>query len=114
MANMLLGDLNPLDRAHLVGLTMQPGWKILLQMFEQQCQLATTKVIQLNPEDTGYAQKLANVQINARATNDFCSSILKSIQAHCEALGQERETEKLDTEDAKKVLQTFRNTVVQQ
>jgi hypothetical protein len=111
MAKLLLDDLNPLDRAHVAALTMQPGWAVVVKMFEQACQIAITQVILLSPEDANYNQKLANAQINARATNDFCASILKSIAAHCAAMGEEREAEKEEIENAKKVIETFRNTL---
>ena len=114
MAKLLLDELGPLDRAHLAALTMQPGWPIIVKMFEQACSIATTRVIQLSPEDANYNQKLANAQINARATHDFCASVLKSIAAHCTAVGEEREAEKEAVESAKKIVATFRNTVAQQ
>lgn len=111
MAKLLLEDLNPLDRAHVAALTMQPGWAVVVKMFEQACDIATIRVIQLNPEDVNYSQKLASTQINARATHDFCASVLKSIAAHCTAVGEEREAEKEAVENAKKVVETFRNTL---
>ena len=111
MANFLLSDLTPLDRAHVAALTMQPGWAIVVKMFEEACQIATVKVIQIKPEDANYKQNLANAQINARATNDFCSSVLKSVAAHCKAVGDERQEEREAIENAKKVVETFRNTL---
>lgn len=109
---MLFSELTSLDRAHLVALTMQPGWSILVKMFEQQCEIATVKVIQLDPGVNNYDKQLASLQIAARATNDFCSSVLKSIDAHKEAYRAEKEdgevVPKEAVENAEKMVSTFK------
>lgn len=82
MAKMLLRDLNDQDRSALSNLTLQPGWPIVVKMMQEMCEIATSAVIQCDPGDANYVGKLRSLQGIARATNDFCSSLLKSIDAH--------------------------------
>lgn len=102
MSTMLGREMNPVERAQLLNMTLHPGYKILRLMMDQACDLATAAVIKLNPSSTdNYKEKLVDLQLIARATNDFCSSLVKSIEAHERIGGLER----VEEEDMKVVLE---------
>lgn len=82
MAKMLKRDLTELDRAMLANLTLQPGWKIMRAMFEEMCDIATSAAIQVDPISENYITRLKTLQMQARVTNDVCSSILRSVETH--------------------------------
>lgn len=80
MAKMLLRDeLTDIEKAELANMTLHPGFAVLQRMMAEHCKLSTEEVIKLNPMLDGYERKLALLQTTARATNDFCSSVLASI-----------------------------------
>jgi hypothetical protein len=79
-AKMLLRDeLTDVEKAELANMTLHPGFQVLKRMMAEHCQNTTEAVIKLDPMVDGYERKLALLQITSRATNDFCSSVLRSI-----------------------------------
>lgn len=80
MAKMLLRDeLTDVEKAELANLTLHPGFEVLKRMMAEHCKATTELVIKLDPMTDNYERKLASLQNTARATNDFCSSVLLSI-----------------------------------
>ena len=71
--------LPPGDRLDLVNLTNQPGWRVLNRMMEAACQTANAKVIQCDPTDR---DRVLTLQMEARATNAFCTLLGKAVQWH--------------------------------
>jgi hypothetical protein len=71
--------LPPGERLDLVSLTNQPGWKPLVKMLDAACQAANAKVIQCDPTEK---EKVLTLQLEARATNSFCSLFLKAVSWH--------------------------------
>jgi hypothetical protein len=71
--------LPPGDRLDLVALTNMPGWAVLNRMMDAACQSANAKVIQCDPTDR---DKVLTLQLEARATNAFCTLLGKVIQWH--------------------------------
>jgi hypothetical protein len=67
------------DRLDLVALTQQPGWRVLNRMMEAACQAANARVIQCDPTDE---KKVLTLQLEARATNAFCTLLGKAVQWH--------------------------------
>lgn len=83
MSTMLGREMDELERAQLINMTFHPGYQILIHMMNQACELATAAVIKLDPIVTeDFDRKLSSLQNIARATNDFCASLIKSIEAH--------------------------------
>lgn len=97
--NMLCRDLSDLDRAILVNMTHHQGFDILVRMMHEACDNATARVIKLDPIETdNYEKKLANLQLTARATHQFCASVLKSIQVHQNQMIQEDKQQQEEAE----------------
>lgn len=83
MADLLLADsITPEDRLLLAQLAMHPAFQVLRRIMEAKCQKATEAVIKLDPLTDNYRNKLASLQQTSRAINDFCSSVLRSIDFH--------------------------------
>ena len=79
-AKMLLRDeLTDIEKAELANMTLHPGFEILKRMMAEHCQMTTEAVIRLDPAESDYERKLARLQITSLATNDFCSSVLRSV-----------------------------------
>lgn len=83
MAKVLGDKLDIVKRSYLANMTQHQGFPVLREMMEEACQKATYEVIKLDPNkdesDASYNAKLARLQLVARATNDFCASVLMSI-----------------------------------
>lgn len=82
MADLLLADITPEDRLLLAQLATHPAFPVLRRLMEDKCQKATEAVIKLDPMADNYRNKLASLQQTSRAINDFCSSLLRSIDYH--------------------------------
>lgn len=92
MGKMLGREMDQVERAQLLNMTLHPGYKTLRHMMDQACSEYTADVIKLDPINTeGYREKLANLQMMARCVNDFCASLIKSIEAHGREAASERE-----------------------
>ena len=78
----LLYDMEHTKRINLANLVLQPGWQVLIEMFESACKEATGRVIKLDVEADGYSKKLAALQQMAQCTNRFCARVLSSVDYH--------------------------------
>jgi len=66
----------------LANLVLQPGWQVVVDMFESACKEATSRVIKLDVEADNYSKKLAALQQMAQCTNRFSARVLSSIDFH--------------------------------
>lgn len=83
MAKMLGREMDPVERASLLNMTLHPGYKVLRHMMDQLCELYTADVIKLDPVNTDkYEDKLQKLAMIARVASDVCASLVKSIETH--------------------------------
>jgi hypothetical protein len=84
MANppLLYDELTLEDKVYLANLTLHEGYKVLKRLMSAACTRATEAVIKLDPMDADYGRKVQIAQQQARDRNEFCSSVLKSIEFH--------------------------------
>lgn len=86
---MLLRDsLSEYEQVALAQLKHHPGYVVLVKLMEEACTLANAEPIKLDPDDDKYDDKLKNRTLYARSINDFCSSVLKSVEIHIETIRQ--------------------------
>lgn len=79
----LLGiNLSLEERIQLAQLTTQPGWTFLVKIFAEACRAATEEVIKLDPSTDRYNDKVAALQMTARAINKFSTDVLDSVKVH--------------------------------
>jgi len=72
-------ELTQEEKLYLNSLTMHDGWPILVRILNEACKKATEDVIKIDPQIEGYERKLAAAQNTARAKNQFCTDVLKTI-----------------------------------
>lgn len=70
------------ERISLAQLVNQPGWNILVRVMAEACRNATEIVIKLDPATDRYPEKVAALQMTARAMNKFSAEVLDSVKAH--------------------------------
>jgi hypothetical protein len=80
MARRLGDNLTTEKRLMLGQLTMMPGWVVLKEMIEEECKLANTDIIKLDPETEKYAEILTRLHLESRALNEFAASLIKSAE----------------------------------
>jgi hypothetical protein len=88
---ILLPDLKLDEKLLLDAMSRHPGFLVFKKLMESACQTATNRVISLKSTEDDFLQKLASLQSEARAMNEFSSVLIKSAAAH--ALGGEAELE---------------------
>jgi hypothetical protein len=95
----LLGEGLTFDeRLSLAQLVNQPGWKVLVRLMAESCRHSTEEVIRLDPTTDRYPEKVAALQMMARAMNKFSAEVLDSVKLHqrtAVAEAQQREHEQL-------------------
>ena len=105
--------MDEVERSQLLNMTLHPGYKTLRHMLDQACSEYTADVIKLDPINTqDYKEKLANLQMMARCVNEFCASLVKSIEAHGREAAAEREVQEQMKETLNKI-ETLRSQEVQ-
>jgi len=87
-------ELTNEEKMRLDGLSTHPGFPVLKKLMEHACWKATQEVIKLSPRTERFDQVLAALQHEARAMNDFSSTLIKSIQAHSQAIEMQIEEQK--------------------
>jgi hypothetical protein len=96
-APLLYDDLNMEDRLYLANLQQQPGYKVLIKVFNAACARATRDVISLDPMAENYSRKLSALQQMSRAMNEFCAAVCKSVQWHSlKGLAEQREEQEVE------------------
>jgi hypothetical protein len=81
-------------------------------MMQECCENATNAVIRLDPMTTeNYEKKLSLAQLTARATNDFCASLLKSIEAQRQATLDSAKQEKEEQDLFKRLMEMKNETL---
>lgn len=90
---LLDGNLSVAEKVSLGNLTHHPGFQILDKLIRAAVDKANAKVMKVDPSDPNYNRILAATQQEARATNVFAQSVLKSIAYHAKVGIVEAETE---------------------
>jgi len=98
MASPLLPELHPQKQELLRLLAHQPGFQVLVELFDAACASLNQRLVKLNPEDRDYERKLRDHHLECRVVNEFCSAVLKAIDYHTGAVNM-RETESQESED---------------
>ena len=102
---LLMESLTTPERVMLGQMTSVGGYKVLVKLFDAACSRATADVVKLDPESSDFERVLAERQRRARAINEFCASVLKSIDYHVDLIRQEAVAEEEQVVDA--VAKTF-------
>ena len=101
----LLGDLSEVEQISLAQLYSHPGFRTLEKLFESMCRKATEKVIKLDSAETeDFEKKVAQLQIQARITNDICSSILSSVNWYINEITTKQAAKQQDQKEAQKLV----------
>lgn len=79
---LLFDELTTQQRSALANLAHHPGFDVLVLIFNKSCEMINARLVKLNPEDPEYEKKLARLHLQSRTVNEFCSSVLKSIDLH--------------------------------
>lgn len=105
MATLLAKELSDSERIQLAQLFSHPGFRVLEKLFTDMCNTATEKVIKLDPLKTeDFEKKVAQLQIQARITNDICSSILASAEWHIREITTKQALAQQEAAESKKVV----------
>ena len=102
---LLMESLTIPERVMLGQMTSVGGFKVLVKLFDAACSRATADVVKLDPESSDFERVLAERQRRARAINEFCASVMKSIDYHVDLIRREAAAEEVQVEDA--VAKTF-------
>jgi len=102
---LLMESLTVPERVMLGQMTSVGGYKVLVKLFDAACSRATADVVKLDPESADFERVLAERQRRARAINEFCASVLKSIDYHVDLIRQEAVAEEQEVVDI--VAKTF-------
>src|SRR5208337_1671328 len=71
-----------------------PGFKIFQKIMDLAVEAENKKVMQIDPGDPNFTQRVCNQQIAARAANTFCTTVASATIANVNrALQMEKETE---------------------
>jgi hypothetical protein len=98
MASPLLPELSLQKQELLRLLSHQPGFEVLVQLFDAACVTLNERLVKLNPEDRDYERKLRDHHLECRVINEFCSQVLKAIDYHSTAVST-RESEDRDVQE---------------
>jgi hypothetical protein len=79
---LLFDELTPQQRSALANLSHHPGYEVLVMIMNKSCEVINTRLVKLDPQDPEYEKKLSRLHLQSRTANEFCSSILKSIEFH--------------------------------
>lgn len=102
MAEPLLPELSPHKQEMLRLLAHQPGFEVLVELFDGACAMVNARLVKLNPDDKDYDRKLRDHHISCRVVNEFCSTVLKAIDYHS-AVVNTRESE--DDDERKQLIE---------
>jgi hypothetical protein len=97
---LLAEALSPQQQEILSTLAHQPGFEILVKLFDAACIQVTKRLVKLNPDDEDYKEKLEIYHRDSRIVNEFCSSVLSAIEFHGAAVRKRKAVDDQDLEDA--------------
>lgn len=99
MASPLLPELSPQKQELLRTLAHQPGFEVLVELFDGACAMFNQRLVKLNPEDRDYDRKLRDHHLECRMVNEFCSAVLKAIDYHSAAVSTRESDSKSEQDD---------------
>ena len=70
------------QRTALANLSHHPGYDVLLMIFNKSCERINARLLKLDPEDAEYDKKVTRLHLISKTVNEFCLSVVKSIQIH--------------------------------
>ena len=79
---LLFDELNSQQRTALANLSHHPGYDVLLMIFNKSCERINARLLKLDPEDAEYDKKVTRLHLISKTVNEFCLSVVKSIQIH--------------------------------
>jgi hypothetical protein len=79
---LLFDEITSQQRLAIANLARHPGYEVLVLIMNKSCEMINARLVKLNPEDPEYEKKLSRLHLQSRTVNEFCSSVLKSIQFH--------------------------------
>jgi hypothetical protein len=79
---LLFDELTMPQRTALANLAHHPGFEVLVTIMNRSCEIINARLVKLDPEDPEYEKQLSRLHLQSRTVNEFCSSVLKSIQFH--------------------------------
>lgn len=77
---LLFDTLSQPERAALATLSHHPGYDVLVRMMQESCKRITERLAKLDPLAQDYSEKLPLLHLQCRTVNEFCSSVLKSVE----------------------------------
>jgi hypothetical protein len=90
--------ITQVERVMLNQLMYQPGWKVLVKLFDAVCTKSVEAMAKLNPEDPDYDRLVVVRAQNSRITNETVKLIRDSVLAHVNSIikQEEKENEEAD------------------
>jgi hypothetical protein len=79
---LLFDELNSQQQTALANLSHHPGYDVLLMIFNKSCERINARLLKLDPEDAEYDKKVTRLHLISKTVNEFCLSVVKSIQIH--------------------------------
>lgn len=79
---LLFDELTMPQRTALANLVHHPGFEVLVMIMNKSCDVINSRLVKLDPQDSEYEKQLSRLHLQSRTVNEFCSSVLKSIQFH--------------------------------
>ena len=98
--NASLFKLQPFEAAELAKVSLMPGFDIIKRIMDLAVRAENDKIIQINPLDPGYDEKVRNQTLMARASNSFCSTVRMAILANLAAAEQQEAKAQLERLEA--------------
>jgi len=108
---MLCRDLTFAEQSILANLAQHPGFEILTRLMDECCIQSAREPIKLDPTAEDYTTKLMKLTLIARAMNEFCATLRKSVNAHIEAAVLQANQDEVDAQmeaEAEQVINTVR------
>lgn len=79
---LLFDELSSQQQTALANLSHHPGYDVLLMIFNKSCERINARLLKLDPEDAEYDKKVTRLHLISKTVNEFCLSVVKSIQIH--------------------------------
>lgn len=83
---ILSPDLAQVKKVLLAQTIMTPGWKVVIEIANEACRVATTDTIKLDPESQDYERICVERQRRARNITEFSDLLMRSIHAHADSI----------------------------
>lgn len=94
---ILSPNMSPAKKVLLLQTIMTPGWKVVIEMANEACQVAAQDTIRLDPESEDYERVCVERQRRARNITEFSDLLMKSIHTHADSL---RKVEQKEEDEA--------------